>query len=705
MPTSHLLLEHTFLHLPRIGRHTERRLWTEGVATWSDLQSVHQRQLSLFGKDAWAEMIDASHEALARGDADFFATKLPRREHYRIAATFPAETAFLDIETTGLSLYYDSITLIGLSKGERYACRFGLPDTEVGGGERWRELLSEAKCLVTFNGTMFDLKFIEKYVPGLKLPLAHVDLRFLARRVSLTGGQKAIEEVVGVERAEGVGDLGGREAALLWYEYAGGCVEAGERLVRYNHADIEGMKLIFDKVFERIISSEFPQALKVGESQFSKSRSSITLVRRPSRANNAVHIRKHRGRKGPTVNYNDLFEAGSRSPIRVVGIDLSGSERRATGWCLLEGSRAFTRVFRTDEEMIEEIRAVKPNLVSIDSPLSLPQGRRSVTDDDPGRRKYGITRECERTLRARGIHVYPCLIPSMQMLTRRGIDLSRHIRSMGVPVIESYPGAAQDIMNIPRKRAGLDRLKEGLRLFGIQGEFLSTAVTHDEVDAVTSAVVGLFFWQGRYEALGNEVEDFLIIPELRSSTTDERKRRIVGVSGPIAAGKTTAAKHLAAKGFAYGRYSQVLADIERKNGGNVDRSSLQKLGIRVHRNPGQRWLNNQLLAGMSGNEDIVIDGVRWPEDHAFLVERCGPWFFHLHVKAAPAIREQRYVEAGQSTKEFAAACRHEAEKGTESLEELSSIVIQNERALTTLKRKVSEAASTYYKENFRCRFR
>ena len=60
--------------------------------------------------------------------------------------------------------------------------------------------MSDAKCLVTFNGTMFDLKFIEKHIPGLKLPVAHVDLRFLARRVSWTGGQKAIEEVVGVER-------------------------------------------------------------------------------------------------------------------------------------------------------------------------------------------------------------------------------------------------------------------------------------------------------------------------------------------------------------------------------------------------------------------------------------------------------------------------------------------------------------------------
>ena len=67
-------------------------------------------------------------------------------------------------------------------------------------------------------------------------------------------------------------------------------------------------------------------------------------------------------------------------------------------------------------------------------------------------------RECERMLKRRGINVYPCLIPSMQKLTRRGIDLAEKFRKLGIPVIESYPGAAQDIVGIPRKRAGLKYL-------------------------------------------------------------------------------------------------------------------------------------------------------------------------------------------------------------------------------------------------------
>jgi predicted nuclease with RNAse H fold len=45
-------------------------------------------------------------------------------------------------------------------------------------------------------------------------------------------------------------------------------------------------------------------------------------------------------------------------------------------------------------------------------------------------------------------------LPSMQGLTRRGMALAVRLRDLGVPVIESYPGAAQDIMGIPRKRSG-----------------------------------------------------------------------------------------------------------------------------------------------------------------------------------------------------------------------------------------------------------
>ena len=215
-------LEHTFLHLPGVGPQTERRLWRNGFWTWGDLERKSGHQLSLFGKsrwESWMEVIEASRPALLTGDADFFATRLPSREHYRIAATFPEETAFLDIETTGLSLYYDKVTLIGLSLGNRYICHIPEADEEKSTrNQTWRAILSTAKCLVTFNGTIFDLKFLVKFYPDLEFPQAHVDLRFLARRAALAGGQKAIEEKLGFVRPEGIGDINGPRAVVLWYE-------------------------------------------------------------------------------------------------------------------------------------------------------------------------------------------------------------------------------------------------------------------------------------------------------------------------------------------------------------------------------------------------------------------------------------------------------------------------------------------------------
>ena len=110
--------------------------------------------------------------------------------------------------------------------------------------------------------------------------------------------------------------------------------------------------------------------------------------------------------------------------------------------------------------------------------------------------------------------VFPCLLPSMQKLTERGIRLAKVFRERGYKVIESYPGAAQDIMRIPRKKASLEDLLQGLHAFGINGNFVSTQTTHDELDAITSALVGYFHLTGDYEALGNEREEYLIIPKL-----------------------------------------------------------------------------------------------------------------------------------------------------------------------------------------------
>lgn len=197
----------------------------------------------------------------------------------------------------------------------------------------------------------------------------------------------------------------------------------------------------------------------------------------------------------------------------ILSLDLCGSENKASGWALLHNEVAVTRKIKTDDEIIESAIALKPTLISIDCPLSLPFGRISVEDDDPGRNIFGITRECERMLLKRGIRSYPPLIKSMQKLTKRGIGLAERLRSHGFVVIESYPGAAQDIMKLPRKQKDLSALIGGLKLFGVKGGYDGPKVSHDEIDAITCCLVGLYFLSGNFEALGNEDEGYLILPD------------------------------------------------------------------------------------------------------------------------------------------------------------------------------------------------
>lgn len=179
--------------------------------------------------------------------------------------------------------------------------------------------------------------------------------------------------------------------------------------------------------------------------------------------------------------------------IAVIGIDLTGSEGKPSGWAVLSGDHAITKPICSDDELIEESLKFNPKVISIDSPLSYPEGRH-CTDPNCECKKFGITRYCERLLSSFGIGVYPCLIPSMVNLTNRGIRLAKKFRDRGVEVIESYPGVAQDILNIRRKQNGVEHLKNSYKNFGIKGEYLTAEkITHDELDAIASALVGLFY--------------------------------------------------------------------------------------------------------------------------------------------------------------------------------------------------------------------
>lgn len=136
---------------------------------------------------------------------------------------------------------------------------------------------------------------------------------------------------------------------------------------------------------------------------------------------------------------------------------------------------------------------------------------------------------------------------------------------------------------------------------------------------------------------------------------------VVGISGPICAGKTTASRFLERDGFAYTRFSLIVDDEIRKLGLTPDRQMRQRIGLQVNRTKGQRWLCEQALARVGAERLIVVDGLRFLDDRAFFLERYGARFLHVHIVAPADLRKKRYQEGDGGSFEEADAMPVEGE--------------------------------------------
>ncbi len=202
--------------------------------------------------------------------------------------------------------------------------------------------------------------------------------------------------------------------------------------------------------------------------------------------------------------------------LRVLGVDLAGSERRDTGICILDEELvARTFLVRSDEEVVGVALDVRPALVAIDAPLSIPKGRRSIED-----RSGPHLRECDRALLELGIRFFPVTLGPMRMLTQRGIRLKERLERLGFEVVEVFPGGAQDVLGIPRKSKGLEGLRRGLERLGIRG--IREGATADELDAATAAYVGLLYLRGEATVLGGE-DGAIVMPKMDEWIASRRR--------------------------------------------------------------------------------------------------------------------------------------------------------------------------------------
>jgi uncharacterized protein len=258
------VLRATFLHLPGIGPATEADLWQSGFRDWRDLSKrTESLGVSSPTRARLVKELERSEQALTERDAGWFARRLPNREHWRLYPAFAPETAYLDIETTGLSPYGGIVTVVTVHGS-------GATRTFVAGDdlEELPAYLRRFQVLVTFNGSRFDVPFLLASFPQLLVPPAHIDLRFLLYRLGHAGGLKRIEQRLGVGDRAGVEGIDGLQAVRLWQEYRRGSASALDRLVRYNRADtvnLEPLLHLAATELERRVLPSFPAFETIGD--------------------------------------------------------------------------------------------------------------------------------------------------------------------------------------------------------------------------------------------------------------------------------------------------------------------------------------------------------------------------------------------------------------------------------------------------------
>jgi uncharacterized protein YprB with RNaseH-like and TPR domain len=235
------MLQNTFVHIPKVSRNAEIKLWRDNIHSWQDfIDNQNKISISDSKKELLSNHITKSIEALKNKEYDFFSS-LPNNQHWRMYDLLKKKTCFLDIETTGLSSNYDNITLIGIHSDE--GTKIFMKDKDL---DKFSRELKKYDKIVTFNGKCFDLPFIKNKFPDTNFPIFHTDLRYVMADLGFRGGLKNIERVRGISRDDDIEEMSGFDAVILWRRYEKGDNSALVKLKKYLTADVENLPTLMN---------------------------------------------------------------------------------------------------------------------------------------------------------------------------------------------------------------------------------------------------------------------------------------------------------------------------------------------------------------------------------------------------------------------------------------------------------------------------
>jgi uncharacterized protein YprB with RNaseH-like and TPR domain len=249
------MIKNTFCHIPGIGTKSERQLWDNGLVSWQTVNKNSVKALSRKRKELLLRYAEESTEQLSAGNPRYFNDLLPANQAWRLFPDFENSVAYLDIETTGLRGDRDYVTTIALYDG--------LDVYHYVRGENLDEFadrIAAYKLIVTYNGKTFDVPFLRTHL-GLPMTHAHIDLRYVLASLGQTGGLKACEKRLGLDR-EDLADVDGYFAVLLWHDYIRNKNRKSlETLLAYNIADVVNLAIIMPMAYNmKIQDTPFHQS-------------------------------------------------------------------------------------------------------------------------------------------------------------------------------------------------------------------------------------------------------------------------------------------------------------------------------------------------------------------------------------------------------------------------------------------------------------
>jgi predicted nuclease with RNAse H fold len=190
---------------------------------------------------------------------------------------------------------------------------------------------------------------------------------------------------------------------------------------------------------------------------------------------------------------------------QILGIDYGSNLAGTTAVCHLQGSALKFQISRkgssADEFLLKTIKELKPALIFIDAPLSLPLVYKSSDKADDF-----FYRTCDRALGA----MSPMFLGG---LTARAMRLVQPLVSTGIEVYETYPAHTAKVLQLAGYKKHMEpvqhELSELSQAIGLKTQWPDPITLH-HIDAFLAWYSGMRFLRGEHITTG-KIEEGIII--------------------------------------------------------------------------------------------------------------------------------------------------------------------------------------------------